>query len=266
MNEAPIGIFDSGIGGLTVASSISKAFPNESILYFGDTAHLPYGEKSVQSIQKYSLEIADFLLEKGCKMLVIACNTASAAAYELLSEKYSDRVPVVDVISPLVELIASKNFSKVGVMATKATVRSDVYNKKINQLNAETEVVSLATGLLASMIEEGFFNNDISRAVLHKYLTYPDFEDIDALLLACTHYPLIKPEIEDFYGEKVQVFDSVDAVTARVGKLLEEKELFNTLIGIPEHRFFVSDFTQSFENTTRFFYQKEVQLEVANFD
>jgi glutamate racemase len=266
MNPSPIGIFDSGIGGLTVASAITRTFPNESILYFGDTAHLPYGEKSVQSIQKYSLEIADFLLEKGCKMLVIACNTASAAAYELLLGKYSDSVPVVDVISPLVELIASKNFSKVGVMATKATVRSDVYNKKINQLNAETEVVSLATGLLASMIEEGFFNNDVSRAVLHKYLTYPDFEDIDALLLACTHYPLIKPEIEDFYGEKVQVFDSVDAVTARVGKLLEEKKLFNTLNGIPEHRFFVSDFTQSFENTTRFFYQKEVQLEVANFD
>lgn len=266
MNSSPIGIFDSGIGGLTVASAVTKSFPNESIIYFGDTAHLPYGEKSVQSIQKYSIEIADFLLEKGCKMLVIACNTASAAAYELLQEKYADKIPVVDVISPLVELIASKNFAKVGVMATKATVRSDVYNKKINQLNSGTEVVSLATGLLASMIEEGFFNNDISRAVLHKYLTYPDFEDIDALLLACTHYPLIRPEIEDFYGGKVQVFDSVAAVTARIGKILEKNNLFNDSGGIAEQRFFVSDFTQSFENTTRFFYNQGVQLEVASFD
>jgi glutamate racemase len=266
MNSSPIGIFDSGIGGLTVASAITKSFPKESIIYFGDTAHLPYGEKSVQSIQKYAVQIVDFLLEKGCKMIVIACNTASAAAYELLQEKYADVVPVVDVISPLVELIASKNFSRVGVMATKATVRSDVYNKKINQLNASTEVVSLATGLLASMIEEGFFNNDISRAVLYKYLTYPDFEDIDALLLACTHYPLIRPEIEEFYGDRVQVFDSVDAVTLRVGRILAEKKLFNINSGIPEQRFFVSDYTQSFENTTRFFYQKEIQLEVANFE
>ncbi len=263
MNEAPIGIFDSGIGGLTVASSISKAFPKESILYFGDTAHLPYGEKSIDSIQKYAVEITDFLLEKGCKMIVIACNSASAAAFELLSEKYGDKVPVVDVISPLVELIASKPYKKVGVMATKATVRSDVYSKKLIELKPGIEVVSLAAGLLVTMIEEGFFNNDISHAVLHKYLTYPDFEDIEALLLACTHYPLLKPEIEAFYNGRVAVYDSVDSVTAKIGKILTEKNLFNHSNEEPFKRFFVSDYTESFEQTTRVFYKNKVNLEIA---
>ena len=266
MNNAPIGIFDSGIGGLTVASAINKRFPNESILYFGDTAHLPYGEKSVASIQKYSLEISDFLIEKGCKMIVIACNTASAAAFELIHEKFGSKIPVVDVISPLVNLIASKNYNKIGVMATKATVRSDVYNKKIHELKSNTEVVSLATGLLATMIEEGFFNNDISHAILHKYLTYPDFEDIDALLLACTHYPLIKAEIESFYKGKVAVYDSVDAVTSKIGALLDTYNLLSDGKSKLANRFFVSDYTQSFEQTTRIFYQQEVNLEVANLE
>jgi len=263
MNEAPIGIFDSGIGGLTVASSISKAFPKESILYFGDTAHLPYGEKSIESIQKYAIDISDFLMEKGCKMIVIACNSASAAAYELLSEKYGDRVPVVDVISPLVELISSKSYKKVGVLATKATVRSDVYSKKLMALNPDIEVFSLAAGLLVTMIEEGFFNNDVSHAVLHKYLTYPDFEDIEALLLACTHYPLIKPEIEAFYKGRVAVYDSVDSVTAKIGKILTENNLLNDGKEEPFKRFFVSDYTDSFEQTTKIFYQDKVQLEIA---
>jgi glutamate racemase len=201
---APIGIFDSGIGGLTVASAIKNLLPKESFIYFGDTAHLPYGEKSIASIQEYALEIAEFLVSKGCKMIVIACNTASAAAYEVLKKKYQQDIPVIDVISPLVDFIVKKDFKKIGVLATKATVRSDVYSKKIAEQNENIEVVSLASGLLASMIEEGFFNNEISNVVLHKYLTYPDFEDIDALLLACTHYPLIKNEIEQFYDRKVK--------------------------------------------------------------
>ncbi len=264
MSKAPIGIFDSGIGGLTVASSVSKAFPKESILYFGDTAHLPYGEKSIESIQKYAVEITEFLLEKGCKMIVIACNSASAAAYELLSENYGNRVPVVDVISPLVELISSKSYAKVGVMATKATVISDVYSKKLMELKPGIEVVNLAAGLLVTMIEEGFFNNDISNAVLHKYLTYPDFEDIEALLLACTHYPLLRPEIESFYKGRVAVYDSVDSVTEKIGRLLKSKNLRNESDEEPIRRFFVSDYTESFEQTTRIFYKNKVNLEVAS--
>lgn len=263
MKGAPIGIFDSGIGGLTVASAIHKSFPEESIIYFGDTAHLPYGEKSAGSIQSYALEITDFLLKKGCKMVVIACNSASAAAYDVLQEKYGSQVPIVDVISPLVELIAAKNYKKVGVIATKATVRSDIYAKKLHELKPNMEVSSQATGLLASMIEEGFVNNDISQAVLHKYLEYPDFENIEALLLACTHYPLIRPEIEDFYQGQVAVYDSVGAVVEKISLLLKRDNLLKISDGTPFQRFYVSDYTRAFERATRIFYKKEVHLEVA---
>lgn len=263
--NAPIGIFDSGIGGLTVAAAVAKALPEESIVYFGDTAHLPYGEKSAASILAYAEGIADFLLDQGCKMLIIACNSASAVAYEALKIRLEGKVDVVDVISPLVELVGTQNFKKVGVVATKATVRSDVYPLKLHQICPDMEVVSLATGMLAAMIEEGFVNNEISQVVLHKYLTYPDFSDINALLLACTHYPLIRPEIQDFYGSRVAVFDSVDAVIKRVQYLLDQSGLRNVQKVSGTHHFYVSEYTYSFEQATAIFYQQQLQLKVASW-
>ncbi len=265
--SAPIGIFDSGIGGLTVASAIQQAFPQESIIYFGDTAHLPYGEKSAEAIQGYALQITDFLIKKGCKMIVIACNSASATAYQLLYERYGQQLPIIDVISPLVELIANKNYRKVGVIATKATIRSDIYAQQLHQKQTNLEIASLATSLLATMIEEGFVNNEVSQAVLHKYLRYPDFEDIEALLLACTHYPLIRPEIEAFYQGRVAVYDSVDAVVQRIAQnlqLLNLQQTNNTDIDTYQH-FYVSDYTPSFEQATRIFYKKEVLLQEHKF-
>lgn len=263
--NTPIGIFDSGIGGLTVAAAVAKALPEESIIYFGDTAHLPYGEKSATSILAYVEGIADFLLDQGCKMLIIACNSASAVAYETLKVKLEGKVDIVDVISPLVELVGTQDFKKVGVIATKATVRSDVYPLKLHQLCPNMEVVSLATGMLAAMIEEGFVNNEISQVVLHNYLTYPDFEDIDALLLACTHYPLIRPEIQAFYAGKVAVFDSVDAVVKRVNYLLDQSDLRNLEKTSGAHHFYVSEYTHSFEKATTIFYQQQLRLEVASW-
>jgi glutamate racemase len=262
---APIGVFDSGIGGLTVASALAKALPEESIIYFGDTAHLPYGEKSAASILSYAEGIADFLIEQGCKMLVIACNSASAVAYEALRIKLKGQVPVVDVITPLIDLVAKEAFHKVGVIATKATVRSDIYPMQLHRSKPDMEVVSLATGMLAAMIEEGFVNNEISQVVLHQYLTYPDFEDIDALLLACTHYPLIRPEIEAFYQGRVAVYDSVDAVLKKVVQILDTFELRNLSSTRGVHHFYVSEYTHSFEKATAIFYQQELRLEVASW-
>jgi len=264
--QAAIGIFDSGIGGLTVAAAVARSFPKESILYFGDTAHLPYGEKSTEAILSYSSGIADFLIRSGCKMLVIACNTASAIAYEALKVQYEGKVPVVDVISPLVELVASKNYRKLGVIATKATVRSDIYPRQLQALQSGLEVSTLATSMLATMIEEGFANSDISQAVLHNYLTYPDFEGIEALLLACTHYPLIRAEIENFYGKKVAVYDSVDAVVQKIALLLDTWHLQNNSTTSSKQQFFVSDYTRSFEEATGIFYQKEVHLNLAHWE
>lgn len=258
--RSPIGIFDSGIGGLTVANAIVQYLPEEEIIYFGDTAHLPYGDKSADAIRYYSLRISKFLLEQQCKMIVVACNSASSAAYHVLVDFFKGQTLFVNVVDPLVEEVARKRYRKVGIIATKATVQSGMYERQLRALQPDLEIASLATPLLAPMIEEGYVHNEISQAVLQSYLSHPSLQDIDALLLACTHYPLIRPEIEDFFGKKVQVYDSTDVVVRAVKERLDSKSLLN-----PQkqhsHRFFVSDYTASFEHTTRLFYREEIALE-----
>lgn len=257
----PIGIFDSGIGGLTVANAIFKRLPNERILYFGDTAHLPYGDKSGDAIRYYCLRIVKFLLEKDCKMIVIACNSAASAAYEVVRDFFQHQALFIDVINPLVETVAAENFEKVGVIATKATIQTGLYAQKLHQLAPNLEVVSLATPLLAPMIEEGFIQNNISKAVIHNYLSHKDFEGIEAMLLACTHYPLIKKDIELYFNHRVQVFDSTDIVAQAVELQLREANLLNPEPRTEKHQFFVSDYTASFEQTTSVFYGEKIELE-----
>ena len=256
----PIGIFDSGIGGLTVAAAIAKALPNEQLVYFGDTAHLPYGDKSADSIKYYSIRIAQFLLEQNCKIIVIACNTASALAYETVKDFVGNKVPVVDVVSPMVdEVLTHKKLAHIGVIATKGTIKSDIYAKSIKHKNKQLHVSSLATPLLASMIEEGFFNNKISRTIIHDYLSKPKLKKIDSLILACTHYPLIKREVEEFYKDKVQIFDNAQAVARHVAKLLKTKKLLSHK-KTGEHSFYVSDYTKSFEESSRYFFSSKIKL------
>ncbi len=256
----PIGIFDSGIGGLTVAAAIHKALPKEQLVYFGDTAHLPYGDKSAEAIKYYSLKIGKFLLEKKCKMIVVACNTASSYAYADLVEFLGAEVPIVNVIDPVVAHIVNKHeYKRVGVIATKATVRSNVYANKILAADASIEVASLATPLLAPMIEEGFFNNNISKTVINSYLSATKLKKIEALILACTHYPLIQKEIESYYNNKVEVVNSAGVVADHVALQLEKLDLLHE--GEPKrHRFYISDFTPSFEKSTRLFFGEKIHL------
>ncbi len=256
----PIGIFDSGIGGLTVANAILKELPNESIIYFGDTAHLPYGDKSADAIRYYCLKIVKFLLEKECKMVVIACNSASSAAYNVLLDFFEGQALFVNVVDPLVAEVARHHFKEVGVIATKATIGSGVYKTKLEKAQPGIIVSQLATPLLAPMIEEGFVENNISKAVLENYLGHKELEHIDALLLACTHYPLIRPAIEQFYDNKTMVFDSTDVVTTQVKQLLQENNLLNEGTE-PKHKFYVSDYTDSFEQTTKVFFGTSIHLE-----
>jgi len=259
-NKKPIGIFDSGIGGLTVANAITKHSPNEEIIYFGDTAHLPYGEKSADAIRYYSITISKFLLEKGCKMIVIACNSASSAAYDVLVDFFSGQTLFVNVVDPLVDAATKEGYDKVGVIATKATINTGIYRRKLLEKQPGLHVASLATPLLVPMIEEGYFQNNISRAIIEDYLGRADFENMNALLLACTHYPLIRKEIETYLGEKVRVFDSIDVVSARVHQLLRQHNLLNDQRR-NAHQFYVSDYTESFEETTRIFYEENIELE-----
>lgn len=256
----PIGIFDSGIGGLTVAKAIHERLPNEKIIYFGDTAHLPYGDKSADAIRYYCLKISKFLLEQECKMIVIACNTASSAAYDLLLDFFEGKTLFVNVVDPLVKAVTNENFQNIGVIATKATIHSGTYRNKIKNIDQKIKVNQLATPLLAPMIEEGFYKGNITKSVIENYLTHPDLQNIEALLLACTHYPLIKQEIDDFYKGKIKIFDSTDVVSEEVATLLEGEGLLS-LGNTEENVFYVSDFTTSFEETAKLFYGESIVLE-----
>lgn len=260
--QQPIGIFDSGIGGLTVANAIISYLPSESIVYFGDTAHLPYGDKSADAIRYYSLKISRFLLDQGCKTIVIACNSASSAAYHVLLDFFKGQVSFVNVVDPLVHQTISKKYKKVGVIATKATIQSRMYEQKLREQQPGIEVYAKATPLLAPMIEEGFFNNNLSLSVIESYLSDPGFDGIEAILLACTHYPLIKKEIAAYFDHKVEVIDSTEVTALAVQKRLAEIGLLapRDSIVVPEHTFYVSDLSPSFQETTRVFFKKEIEL------
>lgn len=243
-----------------MAHAITRLLPHESMVYFGDTAHLPYGDKSEAAIQAYSIKIADVLLTKGCKVIVIACNSASSAAYELLKEYVRKEAMVINVIDPMVELVIH-HFAgkKIGLIGTKRTVQSGIYARRISEANKNITLSSLATPLLVPMIEEGFFNNKISHEILEKYLTDPSLKAIDALILGCTHYPLIKNEISSFYTQSISLLDSSDVVAQALKNYLESEDLLSTSSS-PKHQFLVSDYTASFEASTRIFFQEEVHL------
>ena len=265
MGSRPIGIFDSGIGGLTVANAVLKASPGEKLIYFGDTAHLPYGEKSPATIVRYSQAITDFLLSKNCKLIIIACNSASSVAYEEVRELAASKgVPVVNVIDPVVNYISKAGYSKVGIIGTRATIGSNIFPNKITAADSKINVASLATPLLAPMIESGFVKGDISRLVVENYLEDETLRDIEAIVLACTHYPLIKDQIEQYYASKglsTEILATNEIVADYVKQLLMEKNLLRDSANKAIHHFYVSDYTESFEQTTRLFYKKEVPLE-----
>ncbi len=258
----PIGVFDSGIGGLTVAHAIRQLLPNESMIYFGDTAHLPYGDKSEAAIQAYSVKIADILVRKGCKVIVIACNSASSAAYELLTEYVRKDIQIINVIDPMVDLVLNEFPGKnLGLIGTKRTVQSDVYSRKIYEGKKDIHLHSLATPLLAPMIEEGFFNNQISHEIIAQYLSDESLKSIEALILACTHYPLIKTEIKAVYDGKVTILDSSEVIAKALKRHLEDQRLLNPGGPPAQHHFLVSDYTDSFEAAARMFFHETVRLE-----
>ncbi len=257
----PIGIFDSGIGGLTVAHAIKQLMPNENLIYFGDTAHLPYGDKSEAAIQAYSIKIADVLLKKDCKVIVIACNSASSAAYELLKEYVHQSIEVINVIDPMVKMVCDTfQNCTVGLIGTKRTIQSGIYARKIEDSGRGIAIHSLAAPLLVPMIEEGFFNNKISHDIIEKYLRDPQLENIGALILGCTHYPLVKKEINDFYEGRVPVLDSSAVVAEALYKYLHSHGLLKEENSGQDH-FLVSDFTESFEASTKLFFREAVHLE-----
>ena len=252
-DNRPIGIFDSGVGGLTVANAIRQILPNEQLVYFGDTAHLPYGDKSRETIIEYSLAIASFLKEKNCKVIVIACNSASSNAFEKVCELVPE-IPVINVIDPVVEHIATlEEIKQIGVIGTKSTIGTNAYEQKINQKDKSKLVSSMATPLFVPMIEEGFIFDDISNAIIRNYLSRHEISGIEALILGCTHYPIIKNQINKFYNFEIDIIDSAKVVAQHLQKILlvegivaENKEANN--------KYFVSDFTDYFQVIAKMFF------------
>jgi len=259
--EAPIGVFDSGIGGLTVAHALLTQLPNERLIYFGDTAHMPYGDKSAAAIQAYSIKIAHMLLQQECKMILIACNTASAAAYELVKEYVGSKALVMNVIDPIVRHLRDHYAGKsIGLIGTRQTVNSHIYKKKIDELNADIKLASHATNLLAQAIEE-FGPHPIIDHLLKEYLSHDKLKDIDGLVLACTHYPVITQQIAQFYAQKIDIIDASLAVAQAVKNQLQQHDLLNETLGMKERRFYLSDYTASFAENAKLFFSEPLVLE-----
>ena len=263
VKEQPIGIFDSGVGGLTVAHAMKQILPGESLIYFGDTAHLPYGDKSAESIRYYSHRITEFLLRHNSKVVLVACNSASASAFDSLKKEFQGKTILLDVIDPVVNYLGNRNFNKIGVIGTKRTISSGTYEKKIKEKSPLTEVVSLATPLLVPMIEEGFIFDDISNAIIRTYLSNDSLNGIQALILGCTHYPIIKNQISKIFNFNIEVVDSARIVSMILRETLEKRGLLNDS-GIVKDLFFVSDYTTYFEKIARMFFEREINLKKAD--
>ena len=246
VTKAPIGVFDSGVGGLTVAREIMRQMPNEQIVYFGDTARVPYGSKSKPTIIRYTRQIINFLKTKNVKAIVVACNTVSAYALEEVKAELD--IPIIGVVKPGAEVAASitKN-GKIGVIGTVATIESKLYNKCIKEHNANASVFGTPCPLFVPLVEEGWVNDTVTFEVATRYLTPLLDTGIDTLILGCTHYPLLRNLIGEVMGDEVTLVNPAYETAAKLKEMLKEKGLENSASGqsIP-HEFYVSDSAERF--------------------
>jgi glutamate racemase len=240
MNRAPVGIFDSGIGGLTVARAIYERLPRESTIYFGDTARVPYGPKSPETVKRYSLEILHWLLDQGVKAVVVACNTSTAHALRALQE--ATPVPVLGVIKPGARAaIESGAGGPIGVIGTAGTIASDAYNRAIQALAPGLRVIQRACPLFVPLVEEGWFEHPATELVAADYLRELREACVQSLVLGCTHYPLLKPLLQRVMGPEVRLIDSGQATAAALETILADKTLEAPPDAKADHRFVVSD-------------------------
>src|SRR3989339_2016786 len=249
-----IGIFDSGVGGLTVVKEIKKQLPDIPIVYFGDTARLPYGNKSQETIQKYSAEIVDFLKKRGCQTIVIACNSASALAADYVRGKYPD-IKIYDVVSTGAEAVVETTKSKkVGVIGTTATINSSVYKKKISEIDPEMEVFTKACHLIVHLVEENWIRRPETKKNARAYFRELKLKKIDTLLLGCTHYPLLEKIISGVMGRRTKVIASGERLAEDLKKNMSDNEK-------GKDKYFVSDLTPHFEKLAQNILGKKVKIE-----
>lgn len=247
MDKRPIGIFDSGVGGLTVVKQIIKMLPEEDIIYFGDTARVPYGSKSKATVTKFSEQIIRFLKTKNVKAIVIACNTVSSNCYESLSETFPE-LPIIEVVTSGVEtcLSVTRN-KKVGLIGTQATVSSGAYERRLKSADSEIEVYKKACPLFVPLAEEGWTNNEIARLTVKEYLGGLVEKGIDSLILGCTHYPTLKTCIGEFVGENVTIVDPAKVTAQKLKEFLAEHDMLSGNTAEGKREFYVSDDYANFD-------------------
>ncbi len=266
LNSKPIGVFDSGIGGLTVVRALMTHLPHENIVYFGDTARVPYGPKSPQVVREYTAQDVDFLVSKDVKMVVIACNTVSSVALDVVQKRA--RMPVVGVILPGAEAaVKSTRKKRVGVIGTRATVNSNAYAHAIRQIDEAVQVFSQECPLFVPLAEEGWVKHKVTEMVAREYLFPMKLEKIDTLILGCTHYPILRNAILAAMGDDVALIDSGEAAAIQVASVLDQQGLRNPSAQKPHLQFFVSDVPAKFtEIGERFLGEKMgVVQKVAGF-
>lgn len=261
-DELPIGIFDSGVGGLTVMKEIIELLPGENIIYFGDTARVPYGTRSRETVIKYSIENTEFLMSKGIKALVVACNTASSVSLAFLRREFA--VPVIGVVEPGARAVAAATkLKKVAVIGTEATVNSHSYEEAIKAIDSSVEVSSIACPLFVPLIEEGWLNGEIVKLTAEKYLSSLRYNGVDSLVLGCTHYPMIKDVIKDVVG--VRLIDSAVETAKEVKQVLEEKGMLRQSGEEGSREFFVTDFPEKFSHVGENFLGHKI-LNISKID
>lgn len=241
----PIGVFDSGVGGLTVAREIMRQLPNEDLVYFGDTARVPYGSKSKKTVLKYSRQIVRFLLTKGVKAIVVACNTASALALDEIAAEID--IPVIGVVKPGAKMaVETTKTGNVGVIATQSTIKSGIYNDYIRELNPDITVVSKACPLFVPLVEEGLLEDRVTDDIVARYLQEIKEYHVDSLVLGCTHYPLLRNAIKRFMGEEVHLVNPAYETAKSLKELLSQQGIINKKSKKSEYEYYVSDGVEQF--------------------
>jgi len=238
--DNPIGVFDSGIGGLTVVRALMERLPFENIIYFGDTARVPYGVKSVETISSYARQITEFLVQQQVKVLIVACNTMSAVAFQVIEDM--SPVPVLGVVDAGASRAVAETHNKcVGVIGTPATINSNAYARAISKHDPEIRIFSQSCPLFVPLVEEGWLDHQVTRLTAQEYLKPVVAQNIDTLVLGCTHYPLLKPLLQEILGDKIRLVDSARAIAEETGELLSGKDLRIRQQKPPEYRYYVTD-------------------------
>lgn len=263
MNDMPIGVFDSGVGGLTVVREINRILPQESLIYIGDTARVPYGTRGKETITKFALEIVNTLLTKEVKALVVACNTISAICLDTIRSISS--VPVIGVIEPSAKkIIKITKTKKIGIIGTRATIYSKAYEKAIKSLDKNIKIYTKACPLFVPIVEESLYNTDIAKLTAQRYLSSFHKTGIDTLHLGCTHYPLLRNTIQGVVGKNVKIIDSAEPVAEELKEMLNKQNLLSN--NPPKHKFYFTDFSDRVVAIANQLLKRDISGEAAQID